>query len=347
MLSSAIIAVSSKTASLALLKFSSLLSFALLVLSLSPLSVSADGNALENAARQLAERIAGIPNLHGPIRLEITDDPGSMVALDFNWKDMLRKELEKHQLAVTTDNAAPVLRVFVAKTPAQLVFTAATRLADKEEVRVLAIPRNALAISNPPAAGLRIEKQLLYESPDRIIDVSAQSQSAGGIDLLIEKNGELLAYRLDSAAAIRQIMAFPAASVRIARDFRGELSSHQGNSTAVLPGKICDFNWSSTATEVKCRAARSIWRTATQVSSPCSAAKWNLLSGENDWTSSDQLRLVTDGEIRPESSAAFSGFQGPILTINAEQNPSSALLVTQNLRTGNYEVYKITLVCGN
>jgi hypothetical protein len=347
MLSSAIIAVSSKTASLAPLKFSSLLAFFLLVLSLSPLSVSADGNALENAARQLAERIAAIPNLHGPIRLEITDDPGSMVALDLNWKDMLRKELEKHQLTIATDNAAPILRIFVTKTPAQLVFTAATRIADKAEVRILTIPRNALAIPNPPAAGLRIEKQLLFESSDRIIDVSAQSQSAGGIDVLIEKNGELLAYRLDSAAAIKQIVAFPAASVRVARDFRGELLSREGDSAAVVSGKICGFNWSNPSSEVKCHPAKSTWRALTQISSPCSTTKWKLLSGENDWTAADQLRLVADIEVQPESSAAFSGFLGPILSINAEQNPSSALLVIQNLRTGNYEVYKITLVCGN
>jgi hypothetical protein len=347
MLSSAIIAVSYKTASRTPLNFSSLLTFFLLLLVLAPLSVSADGNALEDAARQLAEKIAAIPNLHGPVRLEITDDPNLIAVVDLSWKDMLRKELEKHHLPVTGDNTAQLLHVFVTKTPAQLVFTATARVADKEEVRILAIPRAALALSNPPAAGLRIEKQLLFESSDRIIDVSAQPESTGGIDVLAAKTGELLAFRLDSAGAIKQIIAFPSANVRIGRDFRAELASPEGNSAAVLPGKICEFSWSSASTEVKCRAAKASWRAPTQISSPCAPAKWKLLSGENDWTAADQLHLVADGEAQPEAFAAFSGFPGPILSINAEQNPSSALLVTQNLRTGNYEVYKITLVCGN
>ena len=346
MLSSAIIAVSSKTASRTPLNFSSLLTFFLLLLALVPLRTSADDNALEDAARQLAEKIAAIPNLHGPVRLEITDDPNS-IAVDLSWKDMLRKELEKHHLAVTGDNTAQLLHIFVSKTPAQLVFTATTRVADREEVRILAIPRAALALSSPPAAGLRIEKQLLFQSSDRIIDVSAQPESTGGMDVLVARTGELLALRLDSAGAIKQIIAFPSASVRVGRDFRAELSSPGGNSAAVLPAKICEFSWSGASSEVKCRAAKASWRAPTQISSPCTPAKWKLLSGENDWTAADQLRLVADGEAQPEASAAFSGFPGPILSINARQNPSSALLVSQNLRTGNYEVYKITLVCGN
>jgi hypothetical protein len=43
----------------------------------------------------------------------------------------------------------------------------------------------------------------------------------------------------------------------------------------------------------------------------------------------------------------LSEFPGPILGTNGEQNPSSVLVVAQNLRTGDYEIYKITLACGN
>ena len=340
MLSSAIIAVSTKTVSRPAL-FSSLLAFFLLLLALAP--PAAHGDTLEDAARQLAERIAAIPNLHGPVRLEITEDSNAIAAIDLSWKDMLHKELEKHHLAATGDSAAPLLHIFVTQTPARLVFTAAARFADKEEVRIVTIPTAALAVSHPPAAGLRIEKQILFESSDRIIDVAASPESAG-IDLLVAKNGELLAFRLDSAGAIKQMIAFPAASVHIARDFRVELLPREGNA-AQLPGKICEFTWGTWA-EAKCHAAKSNWREPAQISSPCTAAKWKLLSGEGDWTAADQLRLVP-GEGQPEVSAAFGGFAGPILSLNAGQSPSSALLVARNLRTGNYEVYKITLVCGN
>lgn len=342
MLSSAII-VSSKIASLCPPKFYLLFALFLLL----PFLLSADGNSREEAARQLAERVAGIPNLHGPIRLEITDGPNSVGVVDLAWKEMLRKELEKHHLAATADGNAQLLRIFVTRTPAQLVFTATARLGDKEEVRILAIPRAAISVSNPSPASLRIEKQLLYESPDRIIDDAAQSSDgSSGIDLLIEKNAELLALRLDAAGSIKQIIAFPASSARLGRDFRAELSARDGNPVAILPARVCEFAWTASS-EVKCHAGKPTWRPATQISSPCAPAKWKLLTREDDWTAADQLRLLADGETQAETSAAFSGFPGPILSINTEQNSSSALLVTQNLRTGNYEVYKITLVCGN
>jgi hypothetical protein len=59
------------------------------------------------------------------------------------------------------------------------------------------------------------------------------------------------------------------------------------------------------------------------------------------------LQVVPDGALRESSAAVLSEFPGPIVGINGEQNPSSALVVAQNLRTGNYEIYKITLACGN
>jgi hypothetical protein len=59
------------------------------------------------------------------------------------------------------------------------------------------------------------------------------------------------------------------------------------------------------------------------------------------------LQVVPDGALRESSAAVLSEFPGPIFGTNGEQNPSSALVVTQNLRTGNYEIYKITLACGN
>jgi hypothetical protein len=59
------------------------------------------------------------------------------------------------------------------------------------------------------------------------------------------------------------------------------------------------------------------------------------------------LQVVPDGALRESSAAVLSEFPGPILGTNGEQSASSALVIAQNLRTGNYEIYKITLACGN
>ena len=59
------------------------------------------------------------------------------------------------------------------------------------------------------------------------------------------------------------------------------------------------------------------------------------------------LQVVPDGSAREGSAAILSELPGPILNVNGEQNPASALVVTRNLHSGNYEVYRITLACGN
>jgi hypothetical protein len=59
------------------------------------------------------------------------------------------------------------------------------------------------------------------------------------------------------------------------------------------------------------------------------------------------LEVVPDGASQEGDSGVLSEFSGPVLSTNGEQNPGSALVVARNLRTGNYEVYKITLACGN
>jgi len=66
-----------------------------------------------------------------------------------------------------------------------------------------------------------------------------------------------------------------------------------------------------------------------------------------DWSAPDLLQVAPDGPGRKGSAALLSDFPGPILSIAAAEVPSAALVVARNLQTGSYEVYKVTLACGN
>lgn len=81
----------------------------------------------------------------------------------------------------------------------------------------------------------------------------------------------------------------------------------------------------------------------------CGDGAWKLIADGADWFSPELLQVVPDSNTRKGSAALLSDFPGPILSVNVggEQNTDRALVVTRNLRTGNYEVYKITLACGN
>jgi len=305
----------------------------------------ADSNSLDDAARQLADRIAAIPNLHSPLRLEFHADAN--LAADSTWQDTLRQELEKRRLTVTEEPSAPLLKVGAVETPTQLVLTASARVGDRDDVRIVAVTRAAFTAPALAVAPVRIARQLVYESSDRILDASALGSAAeAGLAVLLYRNADLVALRLDPSGIAKQTVSLAAANLHASRDPRGELTDKGATAEVLLPGKLCEFNWVA-GEEPKCRARKTEWRTATVLASPCDASDWKLEARGDDWSSADLLQIVPDAAARAGSAALFNEFPGPILGINGERDPGSALIVARNLRTGNYEVYKITLVCGN
>lgn len=325
-----------------------LLLLLLLVFSAKPaLSGPPENISLDDAVRQFAERIATIPNLHGPLRLQFLQDANFAADTGKDWQESFRKELEKHHLTLTEDPATTLLRVGLAETPTQLVFSASAHVAEKDEVRFLTVPRTAFRPANLPVAPIRIERQLVYQSPDRILDASSWwNGSEGGMALLAYRGAELSVLRLDTTGEVKQSVSLTAAGARLSRDPRGELTVRASDAAVLLPGKSCEFTWSTPA-ETKCHSAKPTWRAPTVLTPSCGAGGWKLLADGSDWSTPDVLQVVPDGSSQEGSAALLSDFPGPILNISGEQNLASALVLTRNLRTGNYEVYKINLACGN
>ena len=310
-------------------------------------SISQESISLDDAVRQLAERVAGIPNLHGPVRLQFLQDANFASDTGKDWQETFRKEIEKRHLSVNDDPAAGLLRVGLAETPTQLVLSASARVAEKDEVRLITFPRADFRAANLPVAPVRLEKQLVYETPDRILDASSIGNGAqGAMVLLAEHNAVLSVLRLDATGAVQQSIWLTSAGALITRDPHGELTLHPDSASVLLPGKICEFTWAAPA-EAKCHGAKTTWRGPTVLTPSCDSRGWKLLADGSDWTTPDLLQAVPDNSSQKGSAAILSDFPGPILSINGQQNASSALVVTRNLRTGNYEVYKITVACGN
>ncbi len=303
--------------------------------------------SVDDAVHQLVERVATIPNLHGPLRLQFLEDPAFQVLTGKDWMETFRKGIESHHIAVTEDVSASLLRVGLAETPTQLVLTAATRVSDKEEVRFVTLPRTGFRAASLPVAPIRIERQLIYQSPDRILDASSLwTGPTGGLAVFVDHHGELAILRVDSSGQLAQTIPLSGAAVPPTRDPRGELAVRANDATVLLRDKACDFAWASSS-EGNCHVAKTVWRLPTVLTPSCDAGGWKLLADGSDWAMPDVLQVVPDETLRRGSAALLSDFPGPILSINGEQDPASALVVSQNLRTGNYEVYKITLACGN
>jgi hypothetical protein len=310
-------------------------------------SPPAESISLDDGLHQLADRIVAIPSFHGPVRLEFFHDANFENASAKEWQDSFLQDLDHRHVSVTDDAAAAPLRIGVAETPTQLVLSAATRVGDKDEVRLVTFPRVAFRVASLPVAPVRLEKQLVYQSTDRILDASSLSNGpSGGMLVLSYRNGGLDVVRVDASGAVQQSASLAAAGPILSRDPRAEISVQPDANSVILAAKSCQFTWAA-PDDAKCHPAKVVWREPTVLTPSCGAGGWKLLADGSDWTTGDLLQVVPDSSTQKGSAAVGSDFPGPILSINGDQNPSSALVVTRSLRTGNYEVYKIILACGN
>jgi hypothetical protein len=311
------------------------------------LSATPTDTTIDDALHQFAERIAAIPNLHGPVHLQFLQSLAFQAETGQDWQETFRKEIENRRIHVTDDASANLLRIGLAETPTQVIFSAAIQVAGKEEVRFFAIPRASFRAANLPVAPVRIERQLVYQSADRILDASSLWNGAeGGMAILVSHNSDLSVLRIDASGQTAQTIPLAGAANPSTRDPRGEIAIHANEITVLLPTRACDFSWSSSV-EAKCHAAQTLWRNPTVLTPSCDPNGWKLLADGPDWSTPESLQVVPAGSLRQGSASLLSEFPGPVLSINGEQNPASSLVVSKNLRTGNYEVYKITLVCGN
>jgi len=328
------------------------LCFLLIILVVSPhLSAQTQPAAqvatLGDALQQLADRVAAIPNLRGPVRVQFFQEGAFAAETGKDWQEAFRKGLEKSRLSVTEDAGATLLRVGLAETPTELVLSAGVRVNDIEEMRFVTLPRTTFHAANLPVVPVRIEKQLVFQSADRILDAAVYVEGKeSGLLLLAYRGTDLSVIKTDGSGASRQFASLAAAGVRTARDLRGEVSAAGNEATVTLPGRSCRVGW-ATAEDVNCGGAKPAWRTAVVLTPTCDSGGWKLSADGADWSAADLLQVAPDGAGRKGSAALLSDFPGPILSIAAAEIPAAALVVTRNLRTGNYEVYKVTLACGN
>ena len=247
---------------------------------------------------------------------------------------------------ITEDPAAPLLRIGVAETPTELVFSAAIRFGEKDEVRLLTFPRANFRATSLPVAPVRVEKQLIYQSTDPLLDATSWNTASPGIVVLADHNGQLAALHINPPNSIEQSISLSATGPLSTRDLEGELVWQQHAMNVLVGGKSCEFTWSNSP-DPKCHTTKLAAHPAVVLTPPCGGA-WKLVADAADWTTPEFLQAVPDNSMQKGSAAILSEFPGPIMSINGEPNPSaSALVVTRNLRTGIYEVYKVTLACDN
>jgi hypothetical protein len=316
-------------------------------------AVANNNDALQQTAQRLAERVAAIPGLRGPLRLQWHPDEKWSEGEKARWLEIFRGELEKRSINLTEDSAAPALVLHATETPTQVVFTANTHVADRDEARFAAVDRALLPPSTLPVAPVRLDRQMIYESPERILDAASLGYGGEvGLAMLLYTDFEVVATRVDAKGTVKESVPVTFANLKPSRDPHGEMTPRGNLISVQLWGKSCEFSWEWPA-DAKCHAektagsGKSPWRGPILLTSPCDGSGWVLQNSGGEPNAKDVLQVIPEETVRESSAAVLSEFPGPILGMNTEQNPGSALVIARNLQTGNYEVYKIALACGD
>jgi hypothetical protein len=114
----------------------------------------------------------------------------------------------------------------------------------------------------------------------------------------------------------------------------------------LLPGRRCEADVADDSA-VACANVTTEWPRGRLMALPsCGAQTWWLKSDGVDWTEEDRLLLRSAGAGR-EAAAAELGFAGPVISLSGGDNAGTATAVARNLNSGNYEVYRVALACGN
>jgi len=116
-------------------------------------------------------------------------------------------------------------------------------------------------------------------------------------------------------------------------------------------GKVCAFQPNG-ALSFSC-AAENLTEKPLLLSSACEAMPRYLTTGSGDYAQPDQILLgsmaadTTKPAPAKDSNSSAVDVPGPVLGISLAEKDAAAFAVVRNLSTGNYEVYRITAVCGN
>jgi hypothetical protein len=265
------------------------------------------------------------------------------------WKSLFVEELQGQQGDSTITASNCNVSVYLERTPTQVVVTADVENGNGKQVLFAAIPRTGIPSESGNSSTLRLEKELLWQQSERILDAIFVRGANGVRDRLIVLQKDILKVYEKQADGWQEGQSKPLGDAAVVqRAPRGELyfsSDQPEHLKIVLAGKTCQTRLSDAAPP-SCQQNLDVWRTGTLLSSSCGSQVWWLRSDGGDMTMPDRLEVINPSLPATQKPAAELGTAGPVLSISSGEALRADTAVVFNLSTGNYEVYRIALACG-
>lgn len=240
---------------------------------------------LDEAARELGRRVLGRLGAEERLALQTRAIPPVASAERDEVERGLRETLGRHWAAA---GGQTVLRVAVSAALAHRVLVAEFRRGD--DAAIMMADYDTPAMKRLPMARPLLEKSLLWEQDDQILDVAA----AGGDGGFWVLDSERLALHDRQGQTIRQVnvrregIAWP-------RDVRGRLEAGADGVKAWLPGQECR--------ELRCAAGAGAWPVAPGLEAP--------LTGANEFSSAAGGRFFSAARVNG-AALVLAGVDGKL-----------------------------------
>ncbi len=314
------------------------------------LRVLAKPDTLEDGVERLAKKAAALPHERRMTLLWTNHSTLSEQRAE-RLRVAFLAHMETAQVRFVQGETAPPLRVAIEQTPTQIVFTAVVPGEGSTSVAIEEVARAVAGIDVSSASGVRLERELVWQQETKILSASLLAGSAPGEKRLVALTEEALQvysggpgnWKLEHTRALpgpRQVQRSARGQLIVAEDSNGRVG-------ILLPGRRCEASMADDSA-IACADATTEWPSGRLMSLPsCGAQTWWLKSDGVDWASEDQLLLRSAGTGKDAAAVAELGVDGPVISISAADSPGSATVVVRDLRSGNYEVYRVALACGD
>jgi hypothetical protein len=324
-----------------------------------------------DAVTQLADNVAAAVSPSTPVTLEVKNlssldpsDANRIVAA-------FQNELQRHSLNLVsigslTGRTAVPLRLTLSESAGAYLWAIQifnnARDPNSFSTGIVSVSKENAAANGINQPFLSLDKRLVWKQPNKFFDFAiVRDSTVGDAALLVLETNRLAVYKLSGSdwvlsheSPIPQT-GFPSRDL----DGRIDLKEHSIAIAEIRCTADPDLSAKIICTKLnplplpKMGTVVSGFPSSVGAILPvtCDSATPVLTSGIGDWTQPDSiqgylLNSTTSGPPQTLSGNAIQ-FDGPVLSLEADPETSSARAVVHNLKTGNYEAYIVTATCSN
>lgn len=335
--------------------------------------------AVADPARDFARRIASALGPQDTVSISVRGLTPEIPAADVS---ALRSALEEELRPRLAGTSAPAtVNVTVAENKEGYVWVAEITRGEKKETIIGSRPRPAATDQEEPEAPLSIEKKLVWEQQEPILDLVSRE----GTLAVLEPARLVIYQRQEARWQRRESLGFPDGWFA-PRDPRGRLELKDGVLIATLPGLRCTgtaggaMEWKCDEAETDLASGRNFFEKPAPafssaalgetsiaagldgrvhigsesfagwgsdiaaLSTPCGSGRQALATSAAEAGEPDSVQAYEIADGKPVAVSAPLELPGPVTALWSAQD-GTALAVVRNLKTGRYAASILSISC--